>query len=95
VVEILGRERRRRWTDAEKLEILSAIGVNGETLSRVARRYDAPCIVFQAAREMPSLPSGAQFQGMSSSHRDAGQSLALRAPHMDGGGRAREGSSPF
>jgi transposase len=39
-MEILGRERRRRWTDAEKLEILSAIGVNGETLSRVARRYD-------------------------------------------------------
>ena len=39
-MEILGRERRRRWTDAEKLEILSSIGVNGETLSRVARRYD-------------------------------------------------------
>ena len=39
-MEILGRERRRRWTDAEKLEILSSIGVNGETLSRVARRHD-------------------------------------------------------
>lgn len=39
-MEILGRERRRRWTDAEKFEIVSAIGVNGETLSRVARRYD-------------------------------------------------------
>lgn len=39
-MEILGRERRRRWTDAEKLEILSLIGVNGETLSRVARRHD-------------------------------------------------------
>jgi len=39
-MEILGRERRRRWTDAEKLEIVAAIGVNGETLSRVARRYD-------------------------------------------------------
>ena len=40
MMEILGRERRRRWTDAEKLEILSSIDVNGETLSRVARRYD-------------------------------------------------------
>jgi transposase len=39
-MEILGRERRRRWTEAEKLEIIAAVGVNGETLSRVARRYD-------------------------------------------------------
>lgn len=39
-MEILGPERRRRWTDAEKLEILAAVGVNGETLSRVARRYE-------------------------------------------------------
>ncbi|MFP5510702.1 MAG: IS66-like element accessory protein TnpA [Alphaproteobacteria bacterium] len=39
-MEILGRERRRRWTDAEKLEIIAAVGVNGEPLSRVARRYD-------------------------------------------------------
>jgi len=39
-MEILGRERRRRWTEAEKLEIISAVGVNGETLSRTARRYD-------------------------------------------------------
>ena len=39
-MEILGWERRRRWTEAEKLEIVAAVGVNGETLSRVARRYD-------------------------------------------------------
>ncbi|RZF60744.1 hypothetical protein EWE75_21490 [Sphingomonas populi] len=39
-MEILGRERRRRWTEAERLEIVAAVGVNGETLSRVARRYD-------------------------------------------------------
>lgn len=39
-MEILGRERRRRWTRAEKLEIVAAVGVNGETLSRVAQRYD-------------------------------------------------------
>jgi transposase len=39
-VEILGRERRRRWGQAEKLEIVAAVGVNGETLARVARRYD-------------------------------------------------------
>ncbi|WP_432423277.1 transposase [Sphingomonas lycopersici] len=39
-MEILGRERRRHWSDAEKLEILAAVGLNGETLARVARRYD-------------------------------------------------------
>ena len=39
-MEILGRERRRRWSSAERLEIVAAVGVNGETLARVARRYD-------------------------------------------------------
>jgi transposase len=39
-VEILGRERRRRWSQAERLEIVAAVGVTGETLARVARRYD-------------------------------------------------------
>ena len=39
-MEILGRERRRRWSNAEKLEIVAAVGMNGETLARVARRYD-------------------------------------------------------
>jgi transposase len=39
-VEILGRERRRHWSNAERLEIIAAVGVNGETLARVARRYD-------------------------------------------------------
>ena len=39
-MEILGRERRRHWTRAEKLEIVAAVGVNGEPLSRVAQRYD-------------------------------------------------------
>jgi transposase len=39
-VEILGRERRCQWSNAERLEIVAAVGVNGETLARVARRYD-------------------------------------------------------
>lgn len=39
-MEILGQERRRRWSNAEKLDIVAAVGVNGETLARVARRYD-------------------------------------------------------
>lgn len=39
-MEILGRERRRQWSNAERLEIVAAVGLNGETLARVARRYD-------------------------------------------------------
>ena len=39
-MEILGRGRRRRWSTAERLEIVAAVGLNGETLARVARRYD-------------------------------------------------------
>ncbi len=39
-MEILGRERRRQWSQAEKLDIVAAVGANGETLARVARRYD-------------------------------------------------------
>ena len=38
--EILGRERRRRWTDEQKLEIIVAVGVNGATVTEVARRHD-------------------------------------------------------
>jgi len=39
-VEVLGIERRRRWTDAAKLEILAEVNTNGWTLADVARRHD-------------------------------------------------------
>ena len=38
--EILGQERRRRWTDQQRLEITGSVGVNGATLAEVARRHD-------------------------------------------------------
>lgn len=38
--EILGMERRRRWSDGEKLAILAAVGVNGATVTEVARRHE-------------------------------------------------------
>lgn len=38
--EILGFERRRRWSDDDKLEIVGAIGVNGATVTQVAQRHD-------------------------------------------------------
>lgn len=35
-----GVERRRRWSDEEKLLILGEVGVDGETVAGVARRHD-------------------------------------------------------
>ena len=38
--EILGLERRRRWSDDEKLAIVLSVGVNGATVSQVAQRHE-------------------------------------------------------
>jgi len=38
--EILGVERRRRWSDEEKLSIVLSVGVNGATVSQVAHRHE-------------------------------------------------------
>lgn len=39
-IEVLGVERRRRWPDAAKLSILAEVGVDGWTVTDVARRHD-------------------------------------------------------
>ena len=50
---VLGVERRRRWTDEEKLAILGEVGVNGWTVADVARRYDLTRQhIYQWRREM-------------------------------------------
>lgn len=38
--EILGVERRRRWSDQEKLAIVQSVGVYGATVTQVAQRHD-------------------------------------------------------
>lgn len=38
--EFLGVERRRRWSDDEKLEILSEVGVYGASVTQVAQRHE-------------------------------------------------------
>lgn len=38
--EVLGVERRRRWSDDEKLEIVLAAGADGATVTQVAQRYE-------------------------------------------------------
>ncbi|API52691.1 transposase [Rhizobium leguminosarum] len=39
-VEILGQERRRRWSNEDKLAIVTAVGEAGATITEVARRHD-------------------------------------------------------
>jgi transposase len=38
--EILGVERRRRWSDEGKLPIIGEVGVGGQRVADVARRHD-------------------------------------------------------
>ena len=38
-VEILGDERRRRWSDESKLEVVLSVGIDGASVTEVARRH--------------------------------------------------------
>lgn len=38
--EVLGVERRRRWSDDEKLSIVSSVGIDGATVTQVAHGCD-------------------------------------------------------
>jgi transposase len=37
---LIGVERRRRWSDEQKLSVLSEIGIDGASVAEVARRHD-------------------------------------------------------
>ena len=38
--EVLGFERRRRWSDDEKIGIIMSVGVDGSSVTQVAQRHD-------------------------------------------------------
>ena len=38
--DVLGVERRRRWDDEVKLLIVSAVGIDGATVTQVAQRHE-------------------------------------------------------
>lgn len=38
--EVFGLERRRRWSDDEKLGIVLSVGVDGATVTQVAQRHE-------------------------------------------------------
>ena len=38
--DILGLERRRRWSDEAKLEIVLSVGLGGTTVTQIAQRHE-------------------------------------------------------
>ena len=38
--EILGPERRRLWSDEDKLRIVTSVGIGGATVTQVAQRHE-------------------------------------------------------
>ncbi|GLO69964.1 transposase [Phaeobacter inhibens] len=38
--ELLGVERRRRWSDDDKLAIVSSVGIDEATVTQIAHRHD-------------------------------------------------------
>ena len=38
--EVLGIERRRRWSDDEKFSIVSSVGIGGATVTQIAQRHE-------------------------------------------------------
>ena len=38
--DVLGRERRRRWRDEEKLAVILEVGVDGASVTSVAQRHE-------------------------------------------------------
>lgn len=38
--EILGLERRCRWSDEEKLRVVTSVGIDGASVTQIAQRHD-------------------------------------------------------
>jgi transposase len=50
---LIGVERRRRWSDEQKLRVLSEVGMGGASVADVARRHDITRQhIYQWRREM-------------------------------------------
>lgn len=80
---IVGVERRRRWSDDEKLAFLMEVGVGGATVAAVARRHDLTRQhIYQWRREL-------RRKGLWPSSGET-VFLALDAPRED---RGSEGST--
>ncbi|MBZ9793464.1 transposase [Rhizobium sp. 3T7] len=64
-VEILGQERRRRWRDEQKLEIVMSVGIDGATVTEVAQRHDV------TRQQIYTWRSGLKKQGLLPSSANA------------------------
>src|SRR3989338_8224942 len=93
--DILGLERRRRWGDEEKLEIVLSVGVGGATVTQVAQRHDVTRQQIYAWRHelaghWCSRLSCLRRDGHEERHRGVGRSCAgSSAPEADRWGSVR------
>ena len=53
--EILGLERRRFWSDEEKLRIVTSVGIGGATVTQVAQRHEISNHPIEAACRISSF----------------------------------------
>lgn len=85
-VEVLGRERRRRWSDAEKVSVLERVGVGGRTVADVAREADLTRQhIYQWRQEMRRkglwpVPGSALFVPVDEDSAGPSQPLARKRP---------------
>lgn len=62
--EVLGVERRRRWSDDEKLEILLEVGVGGASVTQVAQRHELTrSQIYGWRRDLKKKAFGRQIAG--------------------------------
>ena len=82
--DILGLERRRRWSDEEKLGIVLSVGAAGATVTQVAQRYEVTRQQIYAWRHelkkkglLSPLPEPLFLPGERGGRRNSDQSLSF------------------
>ena len=87
-VEIItGHERRRRWSDEEKLRILEEAAEPGISAAAVARRYDLlPQQIYAWRRRfrVPAPPTDAALSFLPVTVEDGTPPASFESPHANG-----------
>ena len=82
---IVGVERRRFWPDEMKLSILRDVGVDGATVTDVARRHDVTRQhIYQWRRQMKDKGLWPEPEGISFLALDAPEQPVASVPKADG-----------
>lgn len=80
--EVLGVERRRRWSEDEKLEILSEVGVGGASVTRRSRSATRSRVPSDLPPEAPSFITRVCGSGFHILRFGFGQARRERSPQI-------------